>query len=146
MKNTGRLLRMASNHLTKQLDDFAQNFNLTWNQMTLIDYLSRCQPCTQKEIETEFTIQRSTATVMIQRMEKKGLIERQVSPTDSRQRVVLLTDKATPLISEVHKFMINQQKQMEKYFSESEIDNFEKMLRFFINDSYRYENKEKEVK
>ena len=136
MKNTGRLLKMASNHLTKQLDDFAKKFNLTWNQMTLIDYLSRCQPCTQKEIEKEFTIQRSTASIMIQRMEKKGLITRRICDDDARQRKITLTSQASPLIEEVHRFMITQQSQLESYFSKNEIDNFEKILNFFINDTY----------
>lgn len=141
MKNTGRLLKMASNHLTKQLDDFAQNFGLTWNQMTLIDYLARCQPCTQKDIEREFTIQRSTASIMIQRMEKKGLVSRTICNTDARQRTISLTQQADPLIKKVQQFMTIQQKQLENHFSRDQIDNFEQILKFFINDTYVYTEK-----
>lgn len=134
MKNTGRLVKIASNHITKKFDQFAHQFGLTWNQMSLIDYLSRRQLCTQSDIQREFFIQRSTATVMIQRMEKKGLVKRTVSPTDARQRVVTLTAQAKPLVSEIEHFMIQQQVSLEKHFSATEIQQFEQMLIFLINE------------
>lgn len=144
MRNTGRLLKMASNHLIKQLNDFAKKLGLTWNQMTLIDYLSGCQPCTQRDIEKEFCIQRPTASIMIQRMEKKGLVTRTTDNVDARQRNISLTKQATPLIGEVHDFLLTQQKQLEKNFKNCEIETFEKILKFIINDSHTYDKEKRE--
>lgn len=133
MRNTGRLLKIASNHLTTQLNEFSKKYDLTWNQMSLIDYLSKTKQCTQKDIEEEFTIQKSTASIMIKRMEEKKLVTKQVNTNDARHRNIELTEKAKPLIEEVNKFMKVQQQILEDNFTEDEINNFEKILYFLIN-------------
>ena len=70
---------------------------------------------------------------------------RRICDDDARQRKISLTSRATPLIEEVHRFMITQQSQLESYFSKNEIDNFEKILNFFINDTYVFnDSKRKE--
>ncbi|MBQ2099951.1 MAG: MarR family transcriptional regulator [Lachnospiraceae bacterium] len=48
----------------------------------------------QKDIEKWFQIRRSTATVMLQSMEQKGLIERIPVPNDGRLKKIVLTKKA----------------------------------------------------
>ena len=48
----------------------------------------------QKDIEKWFQIRRSTATVMLQSMEQKGLIERIAVPGDKRLKKIVLTKKA----------------------------------------------------
>lgn len=48
----------------------------------------------QKDIEKEFNIRRSTATVMLQNMETKGLILRQGVDHDGRLKRIVLTEKA----------------------------------------------------
>ena len=48
----------------------------------------------QKDIEKEFNIRRSTATVMLQNMESKGLILRQGVDHDGRLKRIVLTEKA----------------------------------------------------
>lgn len=39
-KNTGRLLKQASNQLGRQFDKFAKQYELTGTQMSIIDFLS----------------------------------------------------------------------------------------------------------
>jgi hypothetical protein len=72
-KYTNMLLKIATNHITKNFDNFAKNYDMTWMQMSVIDYLSRNseKEIFQRDIENEFFIQRSTTTVLLQRMEKK---------------------------------------------------------------------------
>lgn len=48
----------------------------------------------QKDIEKEFNIRRSTATVMLQNLEQKELIVRQAVNHDARLKKIVLTDKA----------------------------------------------------
>lgn len=55
----------------------------------------------QKDIEAEFRINRSTATGLLQNMEKLGYLYREVSTTDSRLKRIVLTEKSTELNKKV---------------------------------------------
>ncbi|MCM1568401.1 MAG: MarR family winged helix-turn-helix transcriptional regulator [Roseburia sp.] len=55
---------------------------------------SRKRDIFQKDIEQEFSIQRSTATVLLQNLEQKGMITRVAVSHDGRMKKILLTDKA----------------------------------------------------
>lgn len=66
----------------------------------------------QKDIEREFNIRRSTASVTLQNLEQKGLIERVAVDHDGRMKKLLLTPKAI----ECHMRIVRQ------------IDDFNEML------------------
>lgn len=67
-----------------------------------IDYKSRTQDVYQKDIEKEFNIRRSTATVMLQNMENKGLLVREGVDHDGRLKRIVLTEKAKTFHARVH--------------------------------------------
>ena len=121
MDHFGRLLKQANNNMMRHFDQFARQYDLTGNQMAVIDFITNHadQEVFQRDIEHEFEIQRSTTTVLLQRMEKKGLIERHTSSKDARQKAVVLTDKA--LIFEKRKKSLpsNFHLKREKSFSKS---------------------------
>lgn len=48
----------------------------------------------QKDIEMEFNISRSTASGLLKRMEKNGLLLRETAESDTRLKKIILTDKA----------------------------------------------------
>lgn len=134
-KYTNRLLKIATNRITRDLDQFAKKYDTTWLQMSVIDYLSRQDKNTevyQRDLENEFFIQRSTATVLLQRMERSGFLYRQSSTTDARQKSVYLTDKAHDLEAQIDHFMKRRQEILEENFSPADIKTFEKILNFYI--------------
>jgi Transcriptional regulators len=134
-KYTNRLLKIATNRITRDLDQFAKKYDTTWLQMSVIDYLSRQDKNTevyQRDLENEFFIQRSTATVLLQRMERSGFLYRQSSTTDARQKSVYLTDKAHDLEAQIDHFMKRRQEILEENFSSADIKTFEKILNFYI--------------
>ena len=55
----------------------------------------------QKDVEREFKISRSTATGLLQNMEKLGYLYREVSEVDSRLKRIVLTDKSIELHKKV---------------------------------------------
>ena len=55
----------------------------------------------QKDVEKEFKISRSTATGLLQNMEKLGYIYREVSEIDSRLKRIVLTNKSIDLHKKV---------------------------------------------
>lgn len=135
MTNIGRLLKKADNQLTKKFDQFAAQYDLTGTQMSIIDFLSRHsdQTTSQKAIEIEFNIKRSTTTVLLQRMEKKSLVRRFDSTTDARKKMVVLTDKSKILTDRINQYMTQQQELLADHFSSADIKTFEKMLQFYIH-------------
>ena len=55
----------------------------------------------QKDVEKEFKISRSTATGLLQNMEKLGYLYREVSDVDSRLKRIVLTEKSIELHKKV---------------------------------------------
>lgn len=76
---------------------------ITQMQGWIISYLYRNSDTDvfQKDLEAEFHIARSTATGILQLMEKKGLITREPIPRDARLKRLLLTDKALDFQKEI---------------------------------------------
>lgn len=134
-QNTGRLLKKAANQLTKNFDHFASQLGLTGTQMSIIDYLSRHphEEVRQKDIEVEFNIQRSTATVILQRMEHKQLLTRRLATVDARQKAIELTANTTHLTAVINTYMSKQQQNLANHFSLAEIKTFETILTYYLN-------------
>ncbi len=62
-------------------------------------YENRDKDIFQRDFENRFSIRRSTATNMLQLMEKNGIITREKVPYDARLKKIVLTEKAI----EIHK-------------------------------------------
>ena len=134
-RNVGRLVKKASNQLGRQFDQFAKAYDLTGMQMAIIDFLSYAEDKEywQRDIEREFNIQRSTTTVLLQRMEKKQLIYRQVSQADARQKSVHLTFKAESLAKECQNYFQQADNRLEQLFSTQEIDACMEILHYYMS-------------
>lgn len=133
-KPLGKLVRKAASQTTRWMDSVARQYGLTGIQMSVIDFIAH-QPgyqTSQHAIENEFGIQRSTTTVMLQRMEKRGLIVRQPSSIDRRQREVMLTDRATKLITVAQDFIRQDDQDIRSQFTTEELVSTEKVLNYLI--------------
>ena len=135
MDHFGRLLKQANNNMMRHFDQFAKQFGLTGNQMAVIDFIMNHekQEIFQRDIEHEFNIQRSTTTVLLQRMEKKGLIERHTSSKDARQKAVVLTDKAVKIASACQVYLRAEEEEFAQQFSAEEREIFLKILQHYRN-------------
>lgn len=135
MDHFGRLLKQANNNMMRHFDQFAKQYDLTGNQMSIIDFITNHadQEIFQRDIEREFEIQRSTTTVLLQRMEKKGLIQRHTSSKDARQKAVVLTDKALSIASACQSYLRKEEEEFEQQFSAEERDIFFKILQYYRN-------------
>lgn len=127
----GRLIKLASNELAREMNDFARQYDLTGMQMSVIDFLSYFpgNSCDQHQLEREFDIKRSTTTVMLQRMVKRGLITRETSPSDRRQKVVSLTTMGKKLIPFVHDYIQKSETAILNGLDKEDVAKLQKMLR-----------------
>ena len=82
----------------------------------------------QKDFEEKFSIRRSTATKILQLMEKNGLIERKKVENDARLKKIVLTKKALDIHNKAVENIEVLEQNMLKGISKEEIENFLKVL------------------
>ena len=85
------------------------------------------------EIEKELDLKRSTVTIMIQRMEKRDLVNRVTNAVDKRQKDVSLTAKSKSLIPKIKDYMGQDDQKVRSHFTQAEIDTALKVLEFVKN-------------
>lgn len=99
-KSMGFRLKSVNNMIRRSLDTrFAEDgfTEVCGMQGPMIGYIydqSKTQDIFQRDIERDFKIRRSTATVMLQNLEQKGFIERESVKHDARLKKIVLTEKA----------------------------------------------------
>jgi MarR family transcriptional regulator, repressor for mepA len=95
-------------------------------QMWIIGFLdmNEGKEIFQKDIEAEFNIRRSTATGILQLMEKNGFITRQPVGRDSRLKKVVLTPQAKDLALRVKQRMKHADAELAKGLSQEELNTF----------------------
>mgnify|MGYP003362485385 FL=1 len=99
-RRLGAWLRDAEHQMNLEMNEFARSYGLTGMQMSVIDFLSRRGGVDtfQVDVEREFHVQRSTASVLIKRMVEHGLVTRVVATSDSRKRQLKLTAQGQQLV------------------------------------------------
>lgn len=93
-------IKSLNNEFKRHFDRSAihrNDANLTGMQFAFLGYISdraQSEDVFQRDIEVEFNIRRSTASGMLQLLEREGYIERYSVPSDARLKKIVLTDKA----------------------------------------------------
>ena len=91
----------------------------------------------QVDIEEHFYIRNPTVTRILQNLEKKGLIERQINPQDNRSKVICLTEKAKSMETLLYQL---GDKLEEKFTKNLTDEDKRELLRLLKKILYRKEN------
>ncbi|MCT3234895.1 MarR family winged helix-turn-helix transcriptional regulator [Lactiplantibacillus plantarum] len=124
-ENIGRLIKMLGNKLTTSLTAYGQKWDLTSMQMSIIDFIANYpqEVILQRDLEKEFNIKRSTATVLVQKMATKGLLTHGRSLVgDKRQKQIMLTDKAKDLSLKISHHLRDTDKKLLAGFSDQQVE------------------------
>ena len=78
----------------------------------------------QKDIEKEFSINRSTTSEILKLMCKKGMIERVHVSNDARLKKIVLTDKSREFNKQMEEQMKNIHNKLVRNLTQEEIDTF----------------------
>ncbi len=126
VKNLSNHFQRYTATIKKKISAKAKTKKITESQGRIIHFLySRLhEDVYQKDIEKEFNIRRSTATVILQLMEKNGLITREVSASDGRLKKIILTKRAKDTYPIAHVEIVNAEKQAEKGISKKDMETF----------------------
>lgn len=96
-KSAGRMVNILSNQLKRRFLVPDDGNELTMLQRHMLHFIivgSMHQDIFQKDVEAEFQIRKSTATGILQLLEKKGFICRESVERDGRLKRVVPTEKA----------------------------------------------------
>ena len=103
-KECGMWIHVLSHKLKKRMNANMQSLGLTGVQSRVMHYiLVKCAdgPVFQRDVEGVFGLSRSTATGILQLMEKNGLIRRESVTSDARLQSLIPTEKAAHLDAQV---------------------------------------------
>ena len=115
-KNLSILINKIANQLKRKMDkEMNENYNLTKTQSLVLSYINSNKEIYQKDIEKKFSIRRSTATEILNLMEKRNLIKRTPSKIDKRLNNIEITEEGIKL-EKVGKEKI---KELEKHMTKS---------------------------
>lgn len=94
-------IRRAYLSMQRCLDSVLSPRKTTADQFALLWIVSKRQGIRQNEIAVELFTDANTVTAMIVRLEKRGLIRREVCPDDARARLVSLTPSGRRLLAQL---------------------------------------------
>ena len=89
------LIKRLSLEIDKLSNPILEPYSLTNSQYKILKYLLMSPPesVMQADIERAFSMTNPTVTGLVQKLEKKGMIERKVNPRDSRSKILCPTQK-----------------------------------------------------
>ncbi len=106
--------------------------DLTGQQMHILGYINinhmKGIDIFQKDIETKLNVRPSTATVMLNAMEKKGYIKRESIPHDARLKKLVITEKAKEMSNRAYLMMEEINKQALNGINDDELEVFYKVI------------------
>lgn len=129
--HVGKLIHMLSHRLKRQNILPCGEDGLTAMQRHVLEFIlleTLHRDIYQKDVEEEFQIRKSTATGILQLMEKNGFICRECSKKDARLKRIVPTEKAEVLRREILENIKAMEKRLAKGIPEEEFQVCMKVL------------------
>lgn len=129
-KDCGALVNMLSRKVKRRLNVTLQGLGITAIQSRVIYYiLIHCQqgPVFQRDIEQVFSLSRSTATGILQQLEKKEIIRRESVAMDARLKSLVPTRRATELDAQVRACLRQTDQVLTRGLSDGQVQLFKEI-------------------
>lgn len=133
-KYIGREVKRLDNEIksliaSHRMDTGNSDMTIMHNWMTCYLFHNRDVDVFQKDLEATFSIARSTASGILQLMEKKGFIERVCVERDARLKKIILTEKGISFHQQNVQKMDELEMTMREGLSDQEIETFFRIVR-----------------
>lgn len=126
-KDCGLWINILSHKFKKRMNANMQSLGITGVQSRIMHYiLVKCAdgPVFQRDVESAFGLGRSTATGILQLMEKNGLIQRESVASDARLKSLIPTEKAAHLDKKVGEYLQQAEQCLTQGLSEAQLTQF----------------------
>lgn len=104
--------------------------NLTGMQFAMLGFLADRQDrdVFQRDVEAEFNIRRSTATGLLQSLERQGFIRREEVAEDARLKRIIMSEKALELNKAVRAHMDQMERRLTAGITPEELRGFYQVM------------------
>jgi DNA-binding MarR family transcriptional regulator len=120
-------LKMKNNLLRK-----IKSFEITTEQWMILNRLFEEPVINQKELSERTLKDQGSLTRTLDRMENKGLVKRQINPTDRRSFLIYLTNEGYALRNRIVPIAVECIEDAVKGFTEEEVDTLVALLKKLI--------------
>ena len=143
-ESVGYELKMLENMIERRIMCESKkngDCSLSFMQVKMLGYLYRHkeEPIYQKDIEKKFKIRRSTASGILQTMEKNDLIIRSGSTEDARSKKIALTERSLLMGNQIKEKTIEFESMLRQNLSKEEIEIFFKVIHTIKNNIIKQE-------
>lgn len=135
-QSLGHLTGLASRLFNRLLTiRFKQaGIDMTAEQWGVILVLKNSEPVTQNQISELLYLEKSSVSRSIDGLEKRGWIERQRSPHDSRSKMVTLSEKSLGIIEQCEAIAVNVLQDAQQNIDDTELQTSKQNLSKVISD------------
>lgn len=131
-----RDFKLINNYIEKQLNENLAKYNLTRSQIDILVFLKKSEKnekeVNQKDIEKNLSLRNPTITGLLDRLEIKGYIKREVSSIDKRYRKIVLTQSSYEILDDGKEQIKSIEKKLLKTLDKEEIENLNSILNKII--------------
>ena len=142
-KDCGVWINILSHKLKKRMNANTHSLGLTGVQSHVMHYiLVKCAdgPVFQRDVESAFGLSRSTATGILQLMEKNGLILRESVASDARLKSLVPTERAAELDAQVRACLRETERMLTRGLSDGQVQLFKEMAAQMSRNLDNWEN------
>ena len=130
----GPMLGRCAHLARERMDARMSRFGMTPAQTHVLRFLRQSGgQMPQRELLENLKVKPSTVNGILDRMEEKGLVERSVSGTDARQRVVALTPAGIEREAEVKQSFLEAEALIVRGLTEGETETLRRLLERVIH-------------
>ena len=133
-KPLGPMLGQCAHLARERMDARMSRFGMTPSQTHVLLYLRRQGgQVSQGELTAHMRVRPSTVNGILDRMEEKGLVERTVSGTDARQRLVTLTSSGVERESQTKQCFQDAEALIARGMTTEETETLRRLLELVIH-------------
>jgi DNA-binding MarR family transcriptional regulator len=122
------LLHRAAQHLRGVTSEQAERIGLQMREYIILAAISAVPHLTQADLGKAIGLDKTTLTSQLDRLERNGLIERRLHPTDRRLRIPVITAAGAALCAEVGKACAAVEGGILAGFDPGQVQTFRRML------------------
>lgn len=130
------LLTTAQHSVFQYLNGKLSAYDITPSQYGVLSCLWQREFATPKQISEILCLETSTISGVLDRMQKKGLIDRVINREDRREVRVIPTEKGKALEEPISKIIDEVNEEVLKCFSEGEIQALKNQLRIIAEGNH----------
>ncbi|RFU42828.1 MarR family transcriptional regulator [Actinomadura logoneensis] len=130
----GYLLKHVQARLAEESARALEPFGVSGRELAVLAVLGESRPISQLEGAGRLGVDRTTMVGLVDRLERRGLVERRRSEQDRRKNVVALTPDGEDLLRRAEEARRRMERAFLEPLGDAEAERFVRLLRLLLND------------